>query len=358
MTINSVTEAWSRRGSSFGSTDGRRFTLSASRGWQVVHSYDATELEILSDSRVDQVGDLYENTYAVCKKKTVSKVGQIMSIVACEFEGESGSVDGDDNPLNAPVEFDWGQTSSTEAIDSDVNGRPIVTANGEQINGVTMELCDSVLNMRKNFSVFTPWIQQQYLHSVNSDVFANFAAGTGKMKSLGAKEMRFKDLQYFEVSASVQFRFPYNTTAAKAWFSRSRHEGYYERKGPVVTFTGGGGSGAAAVAVASSAGVLTGIFVVNGGSGYTSAPTVAISSGSGATATAIVTSGKVSSVSVGSGGTGYKVRIIRAVDDNGEPTSKPVLLTQTGFREYNPANAAWIETEKYKPLPYSALGFE
>jgi hypothetical protein len=279
-----------------------------------------------------------------------------MSIVACEFEGEVGPSESD-NPLNKPVEFDWGQTSSTEAIDSDVFGRPIVTANGEPITGDTMELCDSVLNMRKNFAVFTPWIQQQYLHSVNSDVFANFAAGTGKMKSLTAKEMRFNGLQYFEVSATIQFRYPYNTTAERAWYGRKRHEGFYERKGPTVSFSGGGGTGAAAVAIANSGGVLTGVYVVDGGSGYTSAPTVSISSGSGASATATISEGKVSAVSLSSGGTGYKVRIIRAVDDNGEPTSKPVLLTRTGFREYNPANAVWIETPKYTPLPYSALGF-
>ncbi len=332
--------------------------MTASQGWQVVHSFDATELEIKNATGVSQLGSLYADTFAVCKKQTVSKVGPIMSIVACEFDGEVGSETINENPLNAPVEFDWGQAVSTEPIDSDVNGRPIVTANGEQIVGQTMEVCDSVLNMRKNFATFSPWLQQAYLHSVNSDEFANFAAGTGRMKSLVAKEMRFRDLQYFEVSASIQFRYPYNTIPARAWFGRARHEGFYERKGPTVTFSGGGGTGAVAVAVADSAGVLTGIYVVNGGSGYTSAPTVAISNGTGASATATVSEGKVTGVSVSAGGTGYRVRIIKAVDDNGEPFSKPVLLKANGFREYNPANAVWIETEKYKPLPYSTLGFE
>ena len=45
---------------------------------------------------------------------------------------------------------------------------------------------------------------------------------------------------------------------------------------PTVTFTGGGGSGASAIAVVSG-GVLTGINVVSGGTGYTSPPIVTIS---------------------------------------------------------------------------------
>ena len=44
---------------------------------------------------------------------------------------------------------------------------------------------------------------------------------------------------------------------------------------PTISFSGGGGSGAAAVAVLTS-GALTGITLYNGGSGYTSAPTIVI----------------------------------------------------------------------------------
>ncbi|MFA9197164.1 MAG: polysaccharide lyase family 8 super-sandwich domain-containing protein [Aliarcobacter sp.] len=52
---------------------------------------------------------------------------------------------------------------------------------------------------------------------------------------------------------------------------------------------------------------LTGVKVVNGGSGYTSVPTVAISGGggTGATATAAVSAGKVSAITVVSGGSRY-----------------------------------------------------
>jgi len=35
---------------------------------------------------------------------------------------------------------------------------------------------------------------------------------------------------YYEVTAGVQFRYPYNTTPNKAWYARVRHEGFLVRK--------------------------------------------------------------------------------------------------------------------------------
>lgn len=59
---------------------------------------------------------------------------------------------------------------------------------------------------------------------------------------------------------------------------------------PTVNFTGGGGTGAAATATVSG-NAVTGITITNKGSGYTSAPTISFSGGggSGAAATAAVT---------------------------------------------------------------------
>lgn len=58
---------------------------------------------------------------------------------------------------------------------------------------------------------------------------------------------------------------------------------------PTVAFSGGGGSGAAATATIAG-GAVTSIAITNAGSGYTSAPTVSFSGGggSGATATAVI----------------------------------------------------------------------
>jgi hypothetical protein len=359
MTIESVTEAWSRRGTTSSTEDGLSFAVSHSIGLQVVHTYDTTDVEILNDSRVYQLGQKHPDSYAVCKRRSVDKVGLIFSIVSCEFDGEVGPGGLNDNPLNKPVEYEWGQATSTEPIDVDVYGRPIVTVNGEEISGITKDISDSVLIMKKNFATFTPWTQQAYLNSVNSDLFAGWLPGTGRMKTLTAPQKKFGNLEYFEVTATIQFRVAYNTIPARAWWSRSRHEGFYERpaSSSVASFSGGGGSGAAAVIFTSAAGAIEGVFVTQSGSGYTSTPALSVTIGTGATFTVTVSGGKVISVAVTAGGSGYKARIVRAVDSNNEPMTKPVLLKANGFRETNPANAIWIETEKYIPLPYAALGF-
>lgn len=84
---------------------------------------------------------------------------------------------------------------------------------------------------------------------------------------------------------------------------------------PTVAFTGGGGTGATGTVQVAN-GLVTGVTVTAGGSGYTSAPTVTITDsnftnpdgatlkiGNGATATATESGGAVTAVTVTSGGT-------------------------------------------------------
>lgn len=68
---------------------------------------------------------------------------------------------------------------------------------------------------------------------------------------------------------------------------------------PTIAFSGGGGSGAAATVTVTN-GVVTGFTITNGGSGYTSAPTIAFSGGggSGAAAVATVTNGVVTAITL------------------------------------------------------------
>lgn len=82
-----------------------------------------------------------------------------------------------------------------------------------------------------------------------------------------------------------------------------------------VIFNGGGGSGARAFARVSNANRITQIVVEDGGSGYTTAPTISFIStaGSGATATATVSGGKVTAITVVNQGSGYPTSYDRPV---------------------------------------------
>lgn len=358
MTITSVEKAWSRSNGSLASGDGITVTASFTEGYQIVHSADATELEKLSATGLPQLGNYYAGTFIPCRRIGPSiPIGPLMSIMPIEYNGEIGVGGTDDNPLNQRPKISWTDATTNEPIDQDVNGRPIVTANGEQINGVTMDLADQIMTVTRNYATFSPWILHRYRHSVSSDTFSGFAAGTARMISFSAESQEASTgAGYWSVTAQIQFRYPYNTTSARAWWSRTRHEGFYERIGSALTFSGGGGSGAAAVPIVSSAGAITGVWVTAVGSGYTSVPTVAASIGTSATFTAVVANETVTSVTVTAGGSGYSSKIVRAVDSNKEPTSTPVLLKIDGTRETNPASTVWIETQRYTPLPYAALG--
>lgn len=86
---------------------------------------------------------------------------------------------------------------------------------------------------------------------------------------------------------------------------------------PTVSFPSGGGTGAAGVAIL-SAGKVASVTVVHGGTGFTTTPTLEFvgGGGTGATAAAVLTAGVITSVTVTLGGSGY--------------TSAPAIVVQGG----------------------------
>ena len=281
MTIQSVTRAWSRSSGEGTSDDGNKLTLSFSEGYQVVHTIDTTDVELLTADGLPLIGSLFPGTFAACKKiGPITRIGPIYSMVAVSYDGEVGP-DLEDSPLNQPPIYKWTDTTSNEPIDQDWDGNPIVTVLGEPIEGVTMDLADQSLNITRNYALFSPWITHNYRHATNSDPFANYAPGTARLIAFSADSVNNEGFSYWVVNATIQFRFPFNTTPQKAWYARTRHEGYYVRVGN---------------------------------------------------------------------------KVVRATDDNKEPTTKPVLLKADGTRETNPANAIWLEWKRYNSLPYAALG--
>jgi hypothetical protein len=91
--------------------------------------------------------------------------------------------------------------------------------------------------------------------------------------------------------------------------SPSLYNGTVSGRQPIlsVVFTGGGGTGATATARVSNTNRIASITIDNGGSGYTTAPTISFisSAGSGATATATVSGGRITAITVTNQGSGY-----------------------------------------------------
>jgi len=235
VTILEVKKAWSRTGADATTNDGQTFRLTIEEGYQITHSADATDIEIMSANDLPLITSKHPDCYAICKRiGPLSKLGPIYSIVGVGYEGQFGPGQLNDHPINKRPEYTWSDTTSNESIDSDWNGNPIITANGEPIQGGTMEIADQTLTVTRNFALFSPWVTHQYRHSVNSDAFASYPPGTARLVGFSATKEYSNDFEYWSVNARIQFRYPYNTTPARAWWLRVRHEGFQERKNGVI----------------------------------------------------------------------------------------------------------------------------
>lgn len=290
MSISSVVKMWSRNESNaVVRANFRTMDVTFKEAYQVVCSYDSTVLDVYAavdpttGVRMPLRGEPFPGVDTVYAKSVSPKqISPIFWIVDCEYVGEVGP-SGDDSPLNSPPVIDFDDIETEEEIDEDFDGYPIINANYEPIEGVRVGIPDLVMNISRNYASYSTYTQAMYRRAVNSDSFFNWPAGTARITKLRARQVNTDTLGYWRVDASIRFRYPYRTTSAKAWYSRMRHQGFYERLTP--------------------------------------------------------------------GGV-----IVRAVDGNKEPVTKPILLKENGTRETNPNNAYWLEIKKYDSLPFNALG--
>jgi hypothetical protein len=239
MTILNVEQAWSRtNGSVTSSNNGKTLSAKFSDGWQVMHTKDTTEADILLATGLPKIYDYKAGTFVPCTGLSIEQRGLIYSLVKVDYDKtiqidpSNPNVNWSQSPLNAPPEIEWSDETSTENIDQDADGNPITTVNGEAINGVTIELPDPVLTVTRNFATWNPHIIHQYRMSTNSDTFQSFAPGTARLVSAPAKLVIDQQFgSYWRVTARIRFRYPYNTTAAQAWYARVRHEGFRVKEG-------------------------------------------------------------------------------------------------------------------------------
>lgn len=285
MTVGAAELMWSQTRASYETTNTRDRKATLQEGYTIVTGLTDKWEQVKNASGLPQINQVYSGTSHVrVRRVTPQKLSPIFWMVIVEYGGETGPDGEYDAPTNTPPSIKWSEVTTDEAIDEDFDGNPIVTANNEPIEGITTPISDLVLTVRRNYVSINLPATHAYLRSVNSDTFAGFAAGTGRLKTFSADFVVAQEAiggGYWDVNAQVIFRYPYNTTADKAWYARVRHEGYYESVGGVIK---------------------------------------------------------------------------RAVDDNKDPVTKPVLLKSDGTRETVAANAHWLEWKRFAPLPYNALG--
>ncbi len=248
MTILDVSLAWSKVGGSGLKTSGGKITAGFTDGYQVTHTYDATDIEIMTATGLPSLGTYRSGTTIPCVGiSPPQRVGPIFSIVSVEYSAEFSYEPGDTpdsvtnkNPLLQPAEISWENEIATEPIDEDWNGNPVATHNGEPIHGVTTDIADIVLVATRNFPAWNPKLIREYLRSTNSDTFftpggITFDPGEVRLKSCPAQRVIDETYGvYWRATARFHMRYPYNTTSEKAWYARVRHEGFLVRTGATI----------------------------------------------------------------------------------------------------------------------------
>ena len=227
MTIENVTEMWDQVARETRVTE-KEFTTTRRRAWQVIHSAGENE-DTIERAPGISLGSIYPGLpYVRAKSRSMQKLSPIHSMVVIEYEGLIGEQQRD--PFDTRPIIDFLTTSTTEAIDEDVYGAPIMTKAGERYENVTDERPDRVIQIRRNFKTFITAAVDPFLVSYNADMFLNYVPGQVRCKSLDATTVYIGDSTNFYYSVTGRFECRTLTRASvpqKTWFKRIRHEGFY-----------------------------------------------------------------------------------------------------------------------------------
>jgi hypothetical protein len=222
MTVQNVTKMWSKTGGSLSSAKLSSIdqVWSNTEGYQVLCEIGDDEDSIVAAIGIPRIGDQHATGInSFCERVDPQRVSPIFWVVTVSYRGL----------LNEDaVDVEWTDSQTTEAIDRDVNGRAIVTANLEPVDGLSMDVADQIVVITRKFLTINTAGIAMYRRSTNSDTFLGWPPGTARLVGFSAKNrFIYGGLQEeWNVTARIQFREPFaGTTPAQTWYKRWRHEG-------------------------------------------------------------------------------------------------------------------------------------
>jgi hypothetical protein len=231
MTVVNVTKMWSKNG---GSLSSARLSAidqiwSNTEGYQVLTTIGTQEDEVVAAVGIPRIGDQHSTGIeSYCESVDADEVSPIFWMVTVSYRGV---------PNDDAVEVEWTDTTTTEPIDRDITGRAIMTVNLEPVDGLSMDVNDQIVVIRRKFLTINTAGIAAYRRSTNSDTYLGWAPGTARLVGFSAKNrFAYNGIQeLWDVTARIQFREPYaNTTPAEAWYKRWRHEGLYIKDGSII----------------------------------------------------------------------------------------------------------------------------
>ena len=239
-TVQQAVKMWSNQSSNAVTSENfRKLEVTFTETYQVITSFDATELDVYTRSGLPGVAQPYPGfPFVVAESANVQRVSPIFWMVTINYRGEIGGIaDGNGgtepsnptSPLYAPPRLAWDDIEVEEEIDEDFDGNPIVNTAGQRVRGIKSLFSDQTLTVTRNFLVFNTYLQAIYRRSVNSDFFLGWPPGTVKLMKLSAQNVVDVNFGYWQVTGVFQFRYPYRTTPDKAWYARHVSLGLKQR---------------------------------------------------------------------------------------------------------------------------------
>ena len=235
MSAISVTKMWSKSGGSFSSEKFSALSaqITITEAWQVLCEIgDTADVPIVGVYGIPSLGEQHPSgVYAYAQSYTSTPMGPTLWIVTVTYVG----VPSPDSEIET-TSVEWSDTSSTEPIDRDYDGRAIVTTNREVVEGLTMEIADQTCVITRRFRSINTYTIAEYRHATNSDTFLGWPPGTARLVGFSAKsEFAYGSNTGWDVTARIQFRAGLaGATNAQAWYKRWRHEGYYIKDGSLI----------------------------------------------------------------------------------------------------------------------------
>jgi len=231
MSVINVTKMWSKSGGNFTSIKYVDYAtkVSITEGYQVLAEIGDDASTIEQSLLLPRHGSQHPSgRLAYVSGIQVEPFGPIFWTAIVSYEGDMEE---------DAVELDWSDATTTEPIDREWSGRAIVTINNEPVEGLSTDISDQVLTIRRKVSFVDTYALGIYRRSTNSDTYLGWPPGTAHLVGYAVKSRLLNNVlvEKYDVTARIQFRIPYaNTTPAQAWYKRWRHEGLWVNLGGVI----------------------------------------------------------------------------------------------------------------------------
>jgi len=231
MSVIDVSRMWSKTG---GSLSSAKLTAidqvwANTEGYQVLTTIGTQEDAVVAAIGIPRIGDQHSTgILSYVEKIDPQQISPIFWIVTVSYRGV---------PSEDGVKVRWSDTTTTEPIDRDINGRAIMTVNMEPVDGLSMDVADQVCTISRKFLTIDTAGIAIYRRATNSDTYLGWPPGTARLVGFDADNefLYGAPNERWSVTARIQFREPYaNTTAAQAWYKRWRHEGLYINDGGII----------------------------------------------------------------------------------------------------------------------------